>query len=339
MLFKHALKTAVAAVLATLIYEILHLPQGYWAVVSAVIVMQANVGGSLKASWSRLIGTAIGALLGTVALAFLGSNAGSLGITLILIVLLCGWLKIEESYRLAGVTATIVILAGTTEPWQIGWHRFLDVSLGIGIALLVTVFLFPSYAKTQLQQNLIQVMQESQKLYQTLTTALTEGDYPKETIAHSQTQVIKGLQKNYVLMQEHHHEIIREFEDDKILMALITDQERILEHLLAIDEAIRGTKIERFRCELFPQLCQMIDAIEQGLGDLIAALANQRKPIQLDELEAIRLDVKDELSLRRQAGIFREYSMDQVLSLFSFFYSLNELAKDILKIADRIERL
>ncbi|HEY9697178.1 MAG TPA: FUSC family protein [Trichocoleus sp.] len=39
--------------------------------VSAVIVMQADVGGSLKASWSCLIGTAIGALFGTVALAFL----------------------------------------------------------------------------------------------------------------------------------------------------------------------------------------------------------------------------------------------------------------------------
>ncbi|HEY9697179.1 MAG TPA: hypothetical protein V6D10_07955 [Trichocoleus sp.] len=83
----------------------------------------------------------------------------------------------------------------------------------------------------------------------------------------------------------------------------------------------------------------MIDAIEQGLGDLIAALADQRKSIQLRELEAIWLSVKDELSLRRQAGIFREYSMDLSFIAFSFFYSLSELVKDILKIAKRIERL
>jgi hypothetical protein len=39
-------------------------PQGYWAVFSAIIIMQASVGGSVKATINRMIGTIGGAVAG-----------------------------------------------------------------------------------------------------------------------------------------------------------------------------------------------------------------------------------------------------------------------------------
>jgi uncharacterized membrane protein YgaE (UPF0421/DUF939 family) len=42
--------------------ELFGVKQVYWAVLTAVIVMQASVGGSLKATIDRLAGTAAGAL-------------------------------------------------------------------------------------------------------------------------------------------------------------------------------------------------------------------------------------------------------------------------------------
>ena len=44
--------------------ELLGVKQVYWAVLTAVIVMQASVGGSLKATSERLVGTAVGAIWG-----------------------------------------------------------------------------------------------------------------------------------------------------------------------------------------------------------------------------------------------------------------------------------
>ena len=48
-------RMTVAGILAYALAEMLALPQGYWAVFSSIIIMQASVGGSVKATiiaWS-----------------------------------------------------------------------------------------------------------------------------------------------------------------------------------------------------------------------------------------------------------------------------------------------
>ncbi len=91
---KHAIKTAIAAVLTILLYESFKIPEGYWAAISAVIVMQANLGGSLSASWNRLLGSAIGATVGAIWVVILGRNPWSVGIALTLTILIMFLLEI-----------------------------------------------------------------------------------------------------------------------------------------------------------------------------------------------------------------------------------------------------
>src|SRR5436853_590345 len=89
---KHALRTAIAATLTLLFYRWLvtsDKANDTWAVVSAVIVMQSNLGSSFKASSNRLQGTAIGALIGALFAWSMGSNFASLGAAVGLTVLVC----------------------------------------------------------------------------------------------------------------------------------------------------------------------------------------------------------------------------------------------------------
>jgi uncharacterized membrane protein YccC len=51
------LRMTVAGLLAYVLAKLFTLPQGYWAVFSAIIIMQASVGGSVKATIDRVIGT------------------------------------------------------------------------------------------------------------------------------------------------------------------------------------------------------------------------------------------------------------------------------------------
>jgi uncharacterized membrane protein YgaE (UPF0421/DUF939 family) len=62
--WKHALKTAVAGGICLALARVLKLEQGYWACVAAVVVMQSGAAATLTASRDRLVGTALGALLG-----------------------------------------------------------------------------------------------------------------------------------------------------------------------------------------------------------------------------------------------------------------------------------
>lgn len=54
----HAFKTAVAATSCYCMARAVHFHDGYWAAISAVIVMQSNFGATMKASRDRFIGDA-----------------------------------------------------------------------------------------------------------------------------------------------------------------------------------------------------------------------------------------------------------------------------------------
>jgi uncharacterized membrane protein YccC len=51
------LRMTIAGLFAYILAELFALPQGYWAVFSAIIVIQASIGGSVKATIDRVIGT------------------------------------------------------------------------------------------------------------------------------------------------------------------------------------------------------------------------------------------------------------------------------------------
>src|ERR1051325_11433958 len=112
-------RIAVAGVAAFVIAELIALPQGYWAVFTAVLVTQASVGGSLTAARDRLIGTLGGAAYSAiVAVLISSSHAYMLGLALtISLAPLTALAAINPVFRVAPVTAVIILLgtAGTQE--------------------------------------------------------------------------------------------------------------------------------------------------------------------------------------------------------------------------------
>lgn len=135
----HALKSAVAGMAAIYIADLLKLPQSYWAAITALVVMGADVVETFKASRDRLLGTAIGAVTGS-AFAFFGNThllwfGAAVGVT----TLICEALNLTQSLRLAGATVAIIMLTGGSEPLlATAFHRVLEVSLGVVVALAIS---------------------------------------------------------------------------------------------------------------------------------------------------------------------------------------------------------
>jgi uncharacterized membrane protein YgaE (UPF0421/DUF939 family) len=148
--FKHAAKTGLAAVLAYYLARFLHMPESYWAAISAIIVMYSDVTRTRKASWQRLVGTAIGVIVGGTFAALFGQQLWAFGVAVTLTVLVCGLLGFAEAARLAGVAVAIVMLVSHSgSPWTAALHRFLEVSFGIVIAILVSTLLWPARSVAQ----------------------------------------------------------------------------------------------------------------------------------------------------------------------------------------------
>ncbi|HTA22436.1 MAG TPA: FUSC family protein [Terriglobales bacterium] len=134
-----AVKIGVAGIVSILVARVLKLPQGYWTAISAFVVMGSDVGATIVASRNRLIGTAIGAALAAVFVALLGSNLMWFGIAVAATALICESVGLGQSYRMACVTVAIVMLINAADsPWRSAVYRFIEVALGIVIALLIS---------------------------------------------------------------------------------------------------------------------------------------------------------------------------------------------------------
>lgn len=133
-------RTAVAAVAALLLARLLRMNEAYWASITVIIVMQSTFGASLSISAQRFVATAVGAVVGALAATYFHANIAVFGIGVFLLGMVCAALEIERAaYRYAGVTLAIVMLIPRqTSAWSAAAHRFVEVSVGIVVALVIS---------------------------------------------------------------------------------------------------------------------------------------------------------------------------------------------------------
>ena len=135
----HAIRTAFAATLSVLIARLVQTPEAYWAAIATLVVMQSTLGATLVLSLERVVATAIGASVGALEANFVGANLAAFALAIILLGFLSIAFRLEKTaYRYASITLAIIVLIPRPDPaWTIALHRFLEVSVGIIVALAV----------------------------------------------------------------------------------------------------------------------------------------------------------------------------------------------------------
>jgi len=129
-------RTAVATVASLLLARSLKLPEFYWAPISTVVILLSIIN-PLTLAWQRFAGTALGAALGALIATFFSSNWIVYGAGIFVCGIVCSLLRVNSAYRFAAITLSIVLLiAHERPPWIVASHRFVEVSLGIAVALL-----------------------------------------------------------------------------------------------------------------------------------------------------------------------------------------------------------
>ncbi len=135
--FLNSARVTVAAVVSMLLARTLKLPEFYWAPISTIVILLSTID-PLSLAWQRFAGTAVGATVGAVIATYFQPSWMVYGLGIFVCGILCAILRLGPAYRFAAITVSIVLLiAHVRPPWIVAIHRFVEVSLGIGVALLM----------------------------------------------------------------------------------------------------------------------------------------------------------------------------------------------------------
>ena len=132
-------RTAVAAVASLTISRSLRMPEFYWAPISTIVILLSTID-PLTLAWQRFAGTALGAALGALIATYAHPNWLVYGVGLFICGILSSLLRVGSAYRFAAIAMSIVVLIAHDRPaWVVATHRFIEVSVGIAVALLATI--------------------------------------------------------------------------------------------------------------------------------------------------------------------------------------------------------
>jgi uncharacterized membrane protein YgaE (UPF0421/DUF939 family) len=119
--------------------QALHLPDPYWAPISAIVCSLDAFEGAAATARRRLVGTLIGVVLAALQVSFTAYNLINYGLAIALLGLLCRAARLHPSSLRFGAIALTVVVSDPNKSmvWLTAGARFVDVALGIAVALLV----------------------------------------------------------------------------------------------------------------------------------------------------------------------------------------------------------
>jgi hypothetical protein len=323
-----AAKTTLAAGICYWLATLAHLQDGYWGSISAIIVMQSNVGSTVDASRDRLIGTLIGAIYGGLC-SLLDPYFGMLWIyslAVILAMTTCSVLGLKNSSRLAGVTVTILLLVHRGgSNWLLPAHRVLEVVLGIVVALTISALVFPSRARVRLRNGLAQ----EYLLLGGIFDAIVQGiaGLSPEHVGHLWRDVEAAILSNGRLLEEGRNEPSSGPMTVEGLSLLHQFGREILDVLKALGYAIKSSENSGYTEKLEPELGELITHIGMGfpyVGGCIHRWKFNEPPkgFVLEE-DIARLETK--MADIRATGL--EFPQAEILRAYAIQLHMKQLAR------------
>jgi uncharacterized membrane protein YccC len=331
---KQAIKTAVAGVISLYLTTIFQLPQGYWAAITALIVMQSNVGATLNASRTRLAGTAVGAVVGGVFVGMFGMSALGFALAVTIAFFVCDLLHLADSQRLATVTVAIIMLIPhTSAAWVIALHRFTEVALGILIALVVSLTLWPNHARRRVRLDLADILLKLEEFYRAVMS-IYRGQ-PSPSIEPLKSGVSAAIRKNSDLLQNALQEAFGPMKERESLALLVHQVERIFHAVETFEFSGRSNSSDSYFRNFEGYLDHLETGVSAAFSSLSKSIAAEKAYSEWPDLAALSAALDARATQARKDGASLNYSLDEILRFYSVLLGSRNLAGE-LELAHRL---
>lgn len=138
------LKTALVVIISYFVSSILNDELSFALIYAAVICVETSVVSSFKIGYNRVLGTVVGGVIGLI-MTYLPVYGGlTMAVGVVITILFCNLLDIKKATGIA-ITLVIIIVIGSsdTTPAVYAMQRTLDTVIGIVIATIVNLLIYP----------------------------------------------------------------------------------------------------------------------------------------------------------------------------------------------------
>jgi uncharacterized membrane protein YccC len=328
----HAAKTALAAGLCWALAMRFGLHDGYWGSISAIIVLQSNMGATVRASRDRILGTLIGAALG-FSFSLFGALPWNFILAVLTAVVACGLLGLRTSSRLAGVTIAIVMLVQKPGPrWELAMDRVVEVVLGIVVALAVTTLVLPDRARLRLRDGLAREYLALGAFFDAVLKGFRGA--PAENLPNLRNDALAMLRGNAQLLEAARNEPSGGPGWREGLATLSQFGRSVFDALVALEFSVKDTDEFGYARQLEPALGQLTADIRAGFQHVAGCIRDWRfhvpPPMNLEE-DIAQLEAR--MTAARPMGI--EFSQAEILRAYAVQLHLKQIAR--LLRASRVE--
>jgi uncharacterized membrane protein YccC len=336
-----ALRMTVASLASFGLVSLFGLPQGFWAVITALIVTQSNVGGSLKAAFERFMGSVCGAVYGgAVALTIPHDSTLLRAVALVVAVAPLSVLAASSAgFRIAPITAIIVLLGTATStlgPLGFAIDRILEVGLGCLVGLLASLLIMPARASHAVLDSAACVAQLLARQLGTLTSA--DAHAPADLAA-----LVAATRRELTALETLLGEAARERQSR---LAQGPDPAPLLRTLLRLRHDVvmlRRTADSPWHEAVRDQLVQpWTEAVQAGAGRLErlgSALSERQVPGTAADM-SVRLEAyKGALEEVRRQHLTRSLPTDETERLFGIGFVLDQFQRNLNDLDDRVREL
>lgn len=139
---RYGLQLAMAVLISYAIPLLMHIPEGFWAVMTALIVMRSHTGATMEEGWARLKGALAGTAGGLFGVWLHAMGFLNAAVVLVMIAAMAFIAGIAPKLRAAPITALIILSSGSIPghgPWQVAGLRIIEIMIGIVAGLGVSM--------------------------------------------------------------------------------------------------------------------------------------------------------------------------------------------------------
>jgi uncharacterized membrane protein YccC len=330
---RFCLRMTIAALLAFALGQVLTIPlHGLWVVLTAVVVTQISVGGSLRATADYVIGTLGGAIYASAVAVLVPhptplATAGLLALT---IAPLAGAAALSPSFRVAPFTAVIVLLISTQlreGPIESALYRLLEVGLGGVVAVAVSFVVFPDRAHGLGLEAAARVLDQLARVLPELLAGFTCKMDLLE-VARIQDETGRAVAAFQAIAAEAQSErqvhLVAEPDPAPLSRTLLR-----LRHDLVILGRAGVVPLPRIVGErLAPPLARVGASASDYLQASAGALASRRPPPPPDAMEAALEAYTSAFAAIRSEGLTRRLSDSEVERIFALGFALEQLQRN-----------